>query len=140
KGGIPRWEIDFEQTEGKAVQGSKEAGATRRYLFRENVVRRRYCPGQRAAIAAQLPTIREGARTDLEPSAALREVSQEDAAKLCHVSLRSLQNAQRIFRQGAPDDVRAMLAGTPLEPIVGLIKARERALRAAERRSNRRHP
>src|SRR5436190_624397 len=41
------------------------------------------CEAAGATIPAQLTTMREGARTDLEPSAALREVSQEDAAKLC---------------------------------------------------------
>src|SRR5436190_9141800 len=98
--GIPCWAIHFEQTgEGITAQGNKEAldRAARQYLFQKNVVRRHYSQGQRAAIAAQLTTMRQGARTDLEPSAALREVSQEDAAMLCHVSLRSLQNAQRIF-------------------------------------------
>src|SRR5438105_3839046 len=109
--GIECWAIHFEETkEGIAAQGDKDALdlAARRYLFNKNVVRRHYSQGQRAAIAAQLTTMRQGARTDLQPSAALREVSQEDAAKLCHVSVRSVQNAERIFREGTPDDVRAM--------------------------------
>jgi len=141
--GIECRAIHFEQTEeGIAAQGNKDALdlAARRYLFNKNVVRRHSSPGQRAAIAAQLTTMRQGARTDLEPSAALREVSQEDAAKLCHVSVRSVQNAERINREGTPDDVRAMKAGQPLEPIVSLIKARERARKAAELRNNRPRP
>ena len=137
--GIPCFAINFEETdEGIAAQGDKEAvdRAARTYLFQKNVVRRHYSQGQRAAIAAQLTTMRQGARTDLEPSAALREVSQEDAAMWCHVSVRSVQNAQRIYREGTPDDVDAMLAGTPLEQLVSLMKARERARKAAEQRNN----
>ena len=127
--GIPCWAIHFEHTEEAiAAQGSKEAldRAARQYLFQKNVVRRHYSPGQRAAIAAELATMRQGARTDLEPSAALRKVSQPDAARLCGVSVRSVQNAERIYREGLPADIEAMRTGAPLEPIVHEIASRER--------------
>jgi hypothetical protein len=126
--GIECWAVHFEQTdEGIAAAGSKEALdlAARDYLFQKNVARRHYTQGQRAAIAAQQANMPQGSRTDLEPSAALRKVSQPDAARLCGVSVRSVQNAERIYRQGTPEDVKDMLAGAPLEQVVHAIVARE---------------
>jgi hypothetical protein len=127
--GIACSAIHFEQTdEGIGAGGNKEEldRAARDYLFQKNVVRRHYTQGQRAAIAAQLATMPQGARTDLAPSAALRKVSQPDAARLCGVSVRSVQNAERIFRDGLPADIEAMRTGTPLEPIVHQIASRAR--------------
>ena len=127
--GIPCPAINFEDTdEGIAAAGSKEEldRAARDYLLQKNVVRRHYTQGQRAAIAAQLATMPQGARTDLEPSAALRKVSQPEAATLCGVSVRSVQHAERIFREGTADEIRDMWAGAPLEPIVHAIAEREK--------------
>ena len=128
--GIPCFAINFEDTQdGIAAGGSKEAldQAARNYLLQKNVVRRHYTPGQRAAIAAQLATMPQGARTDLEPSAALRNVSQSEAARLCGASVRLLQNAQRIYREGTPKERSDMEAGAPLEPIVDAIARRKKA-------------
>jgi hypothetical protein len=127
--GIPCWAINFENTQdGVDAAGSKEAldRAARNYLLQKNVVRRHYTQGQRAAIAAQLATMPQGARTDLEPSAALRKVSQPNAARLCGVSVRSVQNAERIYREGRPEDVERMLSGIPLQSIINAIAARKK--------------
>jgi site-specific DNA-methyltransferase (adenine-specific) len=125
--GIACSAIHFEQTdEGIGAGGNKEEldRAARDFLFQKNVVRRHYTSGQRAAIAAQLATMPQGARTDLEPSAALRKVAQPEAATLCGVSVRSVQHAERIFREGTADEIKDMWAGAPLEPIVHAIAER----------------
>lgn len=54
--------------------------------------------------------MRQGQRTDLEPSANLRKVSQEKAAKLLNVSERSLQDAKMIERESQRAMVAARLA------------------------------
>src|SRR4029078_10129331 len=48
--------------------------------------------------------------------------------------VRSVQNAERIFRDGLPADIEAMRTGTPLEPIVHQIASRARQ---RKRRSDR---
>jgi hypothetical protein len=47
-------------------------------------------------VAARLANMRQGERTDLEPSANLPKVSQPDAAKLLTVSERSLRDAKAV--------------------------------------------
>jgi len=54
---------------------------------------------ERAMIAARMANMRQGERTDLEPSADLRNViSQPEAAELLNISERSIQDAKLIER------------------------------------------
>ena len=55
-----------------------------------NWKRRHLSIGQRAMVAASIANMRQGERTDVEPSATLRKVSQTDAADLVNVSPRSV--------------------------------------------------
>jgi hypothetical protein len=52
-------------------------------------MRRHLNESQRAVIAARLANMRQGERTDLQPSANLQNVSQSTAAKLLNVSPQS---------------------------------------------------
>ena len=62
--------------------------------------------------------------------------AEPDAATLCRVSVGSVQNARRISREGTPEDVKAMLGGTPLGQIIHTITARKRADRDFYRTPN----
>ena len=133
--GRPRWAINFEDTEiGKAAaaRGSDAMHqAALQYAIAKNLERRHYSPGQLAALAYCLANMRQGERTDLlEPSAGLPKVSQTDAAKLCNVSVRIVQNAGRIYREGTAAHIAAMENGEPLEPIMISIRWRARMHKA----------
>jgi hypothetical protein len=54
-------------------------------VMSENVHRRHLTTQQRAAIAAELATMRSGTRTDLASHGATSEMSDADAAKVMHV-------------------------------------------------------
>ena len=128
--GRPRFAINFEDTpQGKAAAalGNREGmdRAALDYLFAKNVARRHYTKGQLGASAYRIADMPQGARNDLVPSAALRKVSQDKAAELYGVSIRSVQDAGRIFREGTPDEEKGMLSGAPLEPIVDAIASRK---------------
>jgi len=96
---VPR----FEQWDGK--------GELLDFILSRNLHRRHLNESQRALVAARIANMRQGARTDLEPSANLPEVvSQSKAADLLNVSERSLRNAKVILTE-APDLVPAIEAG-----------------------------
>jgi len=81
------------------------------YVISLNLRRRHLDESQRAMIADKVATMRQGERTDLEPSANLRKVSQQDAAKLLNVSERSITNAATVRREGVPELQRAVETG-----------------------------
>jgi len=64
-----------------------------------NLHRRHLTASQRAALAVEIANMESGARTDLEPSAKLREVSQAEAAEKLDVSERYVQQAKKIQRE-----------------------------------------
>lgn len=76
-----------------------------------NLHRRQLTSSQRAMVATKLATMKQGARNDLEPSADLRNVSQEQAAKSLGVSTRLVQQAKVIERE-APELAKEVEAGT----------------------------
>ena len=92
-----------------------------------NLHRRHLSESQRAMVAARLANMRQGRRTDLEPSANLPEVSQQEAAQTLGVSERLVRHAKQVQTSGAPELARAVdsgalavssaadLAGLPLE-------------------------
>lgn len=61
------------------------------FVVRHNLKRRHLNDSQRAAVAAKLATMRQGERTDLQPSANFPKVSQSQAAEMLNVSDRSLR-------------------------------------------------
>jgi hypothetical protein len=80
----------FEHYEGEDPLG---------YVLSLNLHRRHLTASQRAALAAEIADMESGARTDLEPSAKLREVSQTEAAEKLDVSERYVQEAKKIQRE-----------------------------------------
>jgi ParB-like chromosome segregation protein Spo0J len=84
-------------------------------VIAENIKRRHLTTQQRAAIAAELATMKSGARTDLAPNgaAAIREhgVSDAQAAKVIGVSERSVERAKQRMRTD-PEAHEKAKAGT----------------------------
>ena len=73
------------------------------YVIAKNLHRRHLTESQRAMLAAELATMKQGERTDVEPSANLQKVSQADAAKLTNVSTRSVASAAKVKNEGTPE-------------------------------------
>lgn len=70
------------------------------YVVSLNLRRRQMDESQRAMVAARLANMRQGARTDLQPSANWPEVSQSHAAQLTNVGERSVRRARRVIDCG----------------------------------------
>jgi len=88
--------------------GRDDADEIEAYVNSLNLHRRHLTESQRAMIAARRANMRQGARTDLQPSANLPEVSQEEAAKRYHVSERSVRDAAAVQRKAAPELAKAV--------------------------------
>jgi hypothetical protein len=98
------------------------------FVVSQNLHRRHLTQSQRAAIAAELATMRQGARTDLQPSAKLPEVSQPQAAKLLKVSPRSVRAAKKVLRE-APAKFEAVKSGkTTVSKAADELKPRTKPL------------
>jgi ParB-like chromosome segregation protein Spo0J len=84
------------------------------FVISANLHRRHMTPSQAAMVAASLANMKQGARTDLEPSASLpkvAEVSQADAARMLDVSTRSVTAAAKVIEHGTPELVEAVKQG-----------------------------
>jgi hypothetical protein len=75
-----------------------------------NLKRRHLTTSQRAMVAAELATMKQGERTDLEPSANLQKVSRTDAAESLGVSVRSVAAAAKV-KNDAPELVEPVRDG-----------------------------
>ena len=93
------------------------------FVVSKNLKRRHLNESQRAMVAARLATMRQGERTDLQPSATLPKVAQPHAAALMNVSERLLRSAKTVQENGAPALVRAVEQGR-LSVSEGAIAAR----------------
>lgn len=76
-----------------------------------NLKRRHLTESQRAMVAAKLSNMRQGERTDKQPSANLQKVSQYDAAKLLNVSERTVANAAKVKDEGSTELIAAVESG-----------------------------
>ena len=88
--GRHRWQAILELGRGMVLQprvlhGYSEAEKVARVMS-ENIMRRHLTTQQRAAIAAELATMKSGARTDLASNDARSGLSDAQAAKLMGVS------------------------------------------------------
>jgi N6-adenosine-specific RNA methylase IME4 len=77
-----------------------------------NLMRRQLNESQRAMVAAKIATMKQGERTDIEPSAILRKVNQARAAKFLNVSTRSVQSAAAVHDTGTPELKHAVEHGS----------------------------
>jgi N6-adenosine-specific RNA methylase IME4 len=73
-----------------------------------NLHRRHLNESQRAMIGARLATMRQGERTDVEPSANLQKVSRAKAAQQVNVSERSVNSAKTVLDKAAPEIIVAV--------------------------------
>lgn len=81
------------------------------FVIAKNLARRHLSESQRAIVAKRLSNMKQGERTDLEPSANLQKVSQEKAAEMLNVSPRTVATAAKVLEQGAPELVAAVESG-----------------------------
>ena len=75
-----------------------------------NLKRRHLSPSQHAVIASEIANMRQGERTDLQPSANLPKVSQAEAAQIVGVSERLVRDAVKV-RNDAPELHEQVKAG-----------------------------
>lgn len=109
--GRHRYKASLElRKDPKTKNFTGDANAALAYVISANLKRRNLTKGQRAAAAAKLATMRQGERTDLEPSANLPKVSQAEAAAAMQVSERSVGQVEQIERD-APDLVPKIESG-----------------------------
>ena len=78
------------------------------FVISKNLHRRHLTESQRAMVAANLATMRQGARTDLSP---IGEMSQSQAAELLNVGKRSVDRAKIVLSEGSPELIQAVQAG-----------------------------
>jgi hypothetical protein len=81
------------------------------FVISKNLKRRHLNESQRAMVAANLANMRQGERTDIEPSANLQKVAQADAARMLNVSTRSVADAIKVARDAVPELRRAVDRG-----------------------------
>lgn len=96
--------IEYPRVE---YEGSDPLG----FVIAKNLARRHLSESQRAMVGAKLAKVRQGERTDLEPSANLRKVDTPAVAALLNVSPRSIETARHVVREGVPELVAAVEAG-----------------------------
>ncbi len=72
------------------------------YVVSLNLHRRHLDETQRGVIGNKIANMRQGERTDLEPSANLPKVSQSKAAEMVNVSPRTIRNVRQVERE-APE-------------------------------------
>ena len=81
------------------------------FVISLNLKRRHLNESQRAMVAAKVANMRQGERTDIEPSANLQKVSQPDAAKMFNVSPRLVAMAKRVYESAPADVVKEIVDG-----------------------------
>lgn len=95
------------QPQVRTYQGTDPLG----FVLSMNLVRRHLNESQRALVAADVATMRQGERTDLEPSANLQKVSQAKASELFNISARSVSDAKKVKAEAQPEVVTAVRDG-----------------------------
>lgn len=80
------------------------------FVIRHNLTRRHLNESQRAVVASRLATMKQGQRTDLQPSANLHNVNQAKAAELLNVSPRIIASVKAIERD-APEMIARIESG-----------------------------
>lgn len=82
------------------------------FVLSVNVRRRQLNESQRAMIAVGLANMRQGERTDLEPSVNIPKVSQKDAAMLMGISEKQLRNAKKVKDEGTHEQIESVQNGS----------------------------
>ncbi len=106
-------------------------GDALKFVMSKNLQRRHLDESQRAMVAARYATMRQGERTDLEPSANLPKVDQKTAAKTLSISERALRHARHVQQHAEPELARAVDRG---RLAVSVAERASRLTPAAQRR------
>jgi hypothetical protein len=91
------------------------------FVISMNLKRRHLDVSQRSMLASRLANMRQGERTDKEPSAKLRKVSQSKAAEQLKVSERTVQQANKVFKDAIPEVIAAVDTGTIAVSVAALL-------------------
>ncbi|MEM6623099.1 MAG: ParB/RepB/Spo0J family partition protein [Pseudomonadota bacterium] len=81
------------------------------FVISKNMHRRHLSESQRAMVAGRLANMRQGERTDLEPSANLPKVSTAGASAMLNVSDRSVTAARKVRNKGDESLIEAVERG-----------------------------
>jgi ParB-like chromosome segregation protein Spo0J len=81
------------------------------FVLSANLQRRHLDSSQRAMIAAKIANMRQGERTDLQPSPNLEKVSIDAAAKLLNVATGSVGSARKVIAKAEPEIIKAVEQG-----------------------------
>ena len=98
--GIDPTVVEFEGNDAQALD----------FVISRNLRRRHLNDSQRAMVAADIATMRQGERTDLPPNGGTK-TSQADAAEMLNVSKRNVERATVVKSRGAPELKVAVKAG-----------------------------
>jgi len=109
------------------------AGTPLDYAIGENCYRGHYTIGQRIMIAARIANMRQGERTDLQPSAPGPKVSQEQAAQALGVGTRSVTRGRYILDHGTPEEIEAAVEGKEPPPVGSTHPSPDRGRRRSAR-------
>jgi N6-adenosine-specific RNA methylase IME4/ParB-like chromosome segregation protein Spo0J len=110
------------------------------FVISMNVRRRHLDESQRSLIASRLANMRRDERTDLQPSANLRKVSQAEAAERLNVSERSVTSAALVDNKATPALVQAVEQGKiAISLAAKLVTASEAVQRQAAAEPERAH-
>jgi N6-adenosine-specific RNA methylase IME4 len=116
---------------GQGADGEFDGDDPFSYVIRKNLPRRHLDESQRAMVAARLATMRQGERTDLEPSANLPKVDQASAADMLNVSDRSVRSAKTVQELGTEKLQEAVATGEVAVSAAALIAALPKEEQAA---------
>ena len=101
-----------------------------------NLHRRHLTESQKAMIALGLVNTRQGQRTDLQLSATLPKVRQQDAARQMKVSERLVRDAKRVNEQGSAEQIESVVDGSQsVTEVLREIKGKEKP-KAASKKQN----
>jgi hypothetical protein len=81
------------------------------FVLSMNLQRRHLTESQRAMVAEKLATMRQGARTDVQPPANLPEVSTAQAADTLNISARLVRHAKKVRAEAQPEVIQAVETG-----------------------------
>jgi hypothetical protein len=100
----------------------KDRVSPEEYIFDVNMKRRHLTTSQRAAIAAEFANMRQGTRTDLEPSDNCPEVSLEKASELLKVSRKSVSRAKKVKEEDPDTFAKVKSGGVSLNSAVNSVE------------------
>lgn len=116
-----------------------EKGSIESFVISKNLRRRHLNESQRAMIAKKLAKLKVGDNQHSKEDRQICRTSQEEAAKLLHVSPRSVRHAAIVQEQAAPEMVAAVERGEiPVSTAARLVhmpKARQRKIASAGKKN-----